>query len=394
MHPLAGIKVIDLSRVLAGPYCAAMLADLGAEVTKIEIPERGDDARHFAPFIDGQSSYFMQVNRGKKSVTLDLKSDEGLELLRKLVAGADVLVENFRPGVTERLGIDHAAMAAINPGLVYVSISGFGQDGPLARRPAYDHIIQAMGGIMATTGWPDGMPTRVGDSVADCVAGIYGAFGALAALIERAKTGKGRHVDVAMLDTMLSLQMVSLSQVVAGNDVPPRVGNAHSGSAPMDAFAASDGHVVIAVANNALFARLAETLGQPDLARDPRYLTDPLRIRNKDTLGPVISAWTQTRSVDEIVAVMEGAGIPVAPIWTLKQAIESGHARDHQLLRKTETASGAPLRVMPLPLRFDGNGVRRDFTPPALGADTDDLLRRELGLTDTQIAGLRDRGVI
>ncbi|GGE04371.1 CoA transferase [Aureimonas endophytica] len=392
--PLAGVKVLDLSRVLAGPLCASMLADLGAEVVKVEIPGRGDDSRAFGPFLDGESCYFMLVNRGKKSITLDMKSEEGLAIVRRLVAGADILIENFRPGVTQRLGLDYERARLLNPRLVYVSISGFGQDGPLAQRPAYDHIVQAMGGIMSVTGWPDGAPTRIGDAVGDVVAGLYGAFGALAALLQRDRTGTGQHVDVAMLDAMASLQMVTLSQIAGGLPSPGRLGNAHPVSAPMDSFAGTDGHVVIAVANDPLFLRLAEAIGRKDLSDDPRFSTDARRLVHRDALHAAIEAWTAERSVETIVAAMAAAGIPAAPIWTLSEMLASDHARHRGLLRETRQPNGAVLGVMPQPVRFSGAAPEGDLAAPALGADTAAVLAAELGLTDDQIAGLKARGVI
>ncbi|MGV1768361.1 CaiB/BaiF CoA transferase family protein [Rhizobium rhizogenes] len=393
-RPLAGVKVLDLSRVLAGPYCASLLADLGAETVKIEIPERGDDARAFGPFQDGESCYFMQANRGKKSVTLDLKSEEGLDLLRRMAANSDILVENFRPGVTARLGIDYEALKHINPRLIYVSISGFGQSGPLAHRPAYDHIVQAMGGIMTVTGWPDGPPTRVGDSIGDVVAGLFGAFGALAAHIHRSATGEGQHVDVAMLDTMMAIQMVALSQIMGGIGVPARFGNAHSGSAPMDTFPASDGHVVIAVANNALFAKFADLLGVKELPTDTRFCSDIERVQNRADLNAIIAAWTQERCVASIVETLENAGIPVGPIWSLEEALSSEHSQHREILRETTRPDGKPFSVMPQPVRFSKAPADGDFTAPTLGADTFDVLKQELELSDVQLARLRERGII
>ena len=393
-RPLDGIKVLDLSRVLAGPLCGAMLADLGAVVTKIEIPGRGDDSRAFAPHTNGESSYFMLVNRGKKSVTLDMKSPEGLALLRKLIERSDVLVENFRPGVTERLGIDYPSIRSLNSRLVYCSISGFGQTGPLAHRPAYDHIIQAMGGIMTVTGWPAGSPTRAGDAIADVVAGIYGAWGITSALLHRERTGEGQHVDVAMLDAMISLQAVTLSQIVGGGPAPGRIGNAHPVSAPMDSFAASDGDVVIAVANDALFVRLAEAIGLPELVQDARFATDASRLEHRVALHAIVEGWTNQQSVDAIVAALEAMGVPVAPIWDLTQALASEHALHRKLLRSAPHPKGGTIPVMPQPVRFSAAGPDADFGAPALGQHTDGVLEGELGLGAAERADLRARGVI
>jgi crotonobetainyl-CoA:carnitine CoA-transferase CaiB-like acyl-CoA transferase len=386
--------VLDLSRVLAGPLCAAMLADLGATVTKIEVPGRGDDSRHFGPHIAGESSYFMLVNRGKRSIAVDLKSDEGRALLHRLIADADVLVENFRPGVTARLGIDWESVRRINPRLVYVSISGFGHTGPLSHRPAYDHIVQAMGGIMAATGWADGPATRVGDAVGDVVAGMYGAWGALAALLQRAQTGVGQHVDVAMLDAMFSLQMVALSQVLAGAPAPARLGNAHPISAPMDAYACADGHIVIAVANDALFVRLAVALGSPKLREDPRFATDPARLAHQDELRAEIEAWTTARTVDAAVVDLEAAGVPAAPIWDVAQLADSDHARARALVRTVEHPVAGPVPLVPQPVHFSGTDAAAHAPAPLLGQHTDEVLAAELGLDSTEIARLRAAGVV
>ncbi|PYE39471.1 crotonobetainyl-CoA:carnitine CoA-transferase CaiB-like acyl-CoA transferase [Rhizobium sp. PP-F2F-G20b] len=394
VKPLDGIKVLDLARVLAGPLCSAMLADLGATVTKIEIPNGGDDSRAFSPHIGGESSYFMQVNRGKKSVTLDLKSDKGRNLLLRMIADADILVENFRPGVTARLGIAYETVKALNPRLIYVSISGFGQDSPLAHRAAYDHVIQAIGGIMAVTGWPDGPPTRVGDAIGDVTAGIYGSWGALAALLQRERTGEGQHVDVAMLDSIISLQMVSLSQITGGKGAPKRVGNAHPISAPMDSYRAIDGHVVIAVANDALFAKLASAIDAPGLVSDPRFKADADRERNQEELRTVIEKWSVTRTVEDVTHLLDLAGIPAAPIYDLSQALATPHARHRGLLHTVTHDGAGEFKVMPQPVRFSGITAESDYRAPSLGQHTQAVLADELGLNGSEIAGLRAKGVI
>lgn len=393
-RPLDGVKVLDLARVLAGPLCSAMLGDLGATVTKIEIPQHGDDSRAFSPHLNGESSYFMLVNRGKRSVTLDLKSDEGHALLLRMIRQTDVLVENFRPGVTARLGIDYETVKTINPRLIYVSISGFGQDSPLAHRAAYDHVIQAIGGIMTVTGWPDGPPTRVGDAIGDVTAGIYGSWGALAALLQRERTGQGQHVDVAMLDSLVSLQMVSLSQIAGGKQPPGRVGNSHPISSPMDSYEASDGYVVIAVANNALFAKLASALDDPALASDPRFVTDPDRRNNQEALRALIEGWTRVQSVEQVTERLEEAGVPAAPIYNLEQALSTPHALHRKLLKTVEHPTAGKFEVLAQPVLFSGAAPTDNYIAPVLGQHTDEVLSDELGLSAEQIEGLRARGII
>lgn len=392
--PLDGVRVLDLARVLAGPLCAAMLGDLGATVTKVELPEHGDDSRHFTPHQNGESSYFMLLNRGKRSITIDLKSKKGHALLLKLIEQTDVLIENFRPGVTARLGIDWETVKAINPKLVYVSISGFGQSGPLSNRAAYDHIVQAMGGIMSVTGWADGPPTRIGDAVGDVVAGIYGSWGALAALLQRAATGTGQHVDVAMLDSIFSLQMVSLSQLLGGAPLPGRIGNGHPISAPMDGYAAADGHVVIAVANDPLFARLAGALGQPELVTDVRFASDPARMAHQDDLRALIESWTSARSVDTIVAELEDAGVPAAPIWDIARVAASEHAAHRGLVQSVEHPVAGTVGVVPQPVHFSAAARSTDLAAPTLGQHTDEILADDLGLSAQEIADLRASGVV
>ncbi|GAA3668478.1 CaiB/BaiF CoA transferase family protein [Microbacterium marinilacus] len=392
-RPLDGLKVLDLSRVLAGPLCASMLADLGAEVTKIEAPGRGDDSRGFGPHTAGESTYYMLMNRGKRSMTLDLKSDEGAEILRALIADADVLVENFRPGVTARLGIDYDSVRELNPRLIYVSISGFGQTGPLAHRPAYDHIIQAIGGIMQVTGWPDGPPTRIGDAVGDVVAGVYGAWGALAALLQRGVTNRGQHVDVAMLDALVSLQMVSLSQLLGGAGTPSRIGNAHPVSAPMDAYASVDGHLVIAVANDSLFARLAAAMGRPELVSDERFTGDALRVANQHDLRAEIESWTAARSLADVLAALEEAGVPAAPILDIAEATSSAHATHRRLVRTVDHPLAGAVPIVPQPVQFSDPGPEPDLVPPTLGQHTDEVLAG-LGYDAARIAALREKGVL
>ncbi|MCP9319590.1 CoA transferase [Acetobacter persici] len=392
--PLQGVKVLDLSRVLAGPLCAAMLADLGADVTKIERPDGGDDSRAFGPYLNGESTYFMLLNRGKKSITLDLKKEDGMAIFLKLVKQADVLVENFRPGVTTRLGIDYASLNAINPRLIYVSISGFGQEGPLAQRAAYDHVIQAIGGIMSTTGWPSTGPTRVSDPITDVVSGLYGAWGALAGILQRQISGNGTHIDVAMLDAVISLQVVSLAQLMGGAASPGLLGNAHAISAPMDTFPTTDGEIVIAVANDSLFTRLAKAIGQPELDQDPRFSSDPQRHQNQDALKTILSAWSSTLSMQEAMNMLVTAGVPAAPVNTLADALQSPHVHERGLVKQVEHPVAGPIQIIPQPVRFNGLNPAPELAAPVLGAHTDTILHDDLELSHAQIAQLRADNVL
>ncbi|TKI05801.1 CaiB/BaiF CoA transferase family protein [Martelella alba] len=392
--PLTGVKVLDLSRVLAGPYCASLLADLGAEVIKVEMPEGGDDSRAFTPHLGGESTYFMLLNHGKQSLTLNLKHPEGRDLFLRLVEQADVVVENFRPGVTQRLGIDYATLNAINPRLVYASISGFGQQGPLAHKAAYDHVIQAMAGIMQVTGRPEGEPTRVGDAIGDVVAGLYGAWGVLAALLQRGVSGCGQHIDVAMLDTMMALQMVSLTQWMGGKPSAGRIGNAHPISAPMDSYRADDGYVVIAVANDRLFARLAQALDAVDLPSDPRFATDPQRLAHQNALRERIEHWLCGKTVAQAVALLDEAGVPAAPVWTLEAALASPHAQARQLLKPIKHPTAGDIAIFTQPVKMSGMAPPTDLQPPTLGQHTRQILTQKLQLSQQELERLQQQGVI
>lgn len=364
---LAGVRVVDLSRVLAGPYCTGFLADLGADVVKVESPG-GDDARHLGPFVGAESVYFAQLNRGKRSVVLDLKQDADRATLHDLIARADVLVENFRPGVTTRLGIGPEEMLALNPRLVYASVSGFGQSGPLTSRPAYDLVVQAMSGIMAATGPEKGTPTRVGESIGDVVAGVFAGWGICAALFDRERTGKGGVVDVAMFDALLSLQVTGMSLLSATGALPGRVGNRHPVSAPFDTYPTADGMVAIAVANDAIWARLCAMVDRPDLATDPAYLGDIQRTARLADITALLTGWTSPRSTAAVMAAAEAAGVPAAPIWDLQEALASEHVRErgsvgsfaHDVLGETP--------YLTFPVRFSGAPAPAATPSPALGS--------------------------
>jgi crotonobetainyl-CoA:carnitine CoA-transferase CaiB-like acyl-CoA transferase len=372
MPALDGVRVLDLSRVLAGPYCTGLLAELGADVVKVESPA-GDDARHLGPFTAGESVYFAQLNRGKRSVVLDLKDDAERATLLRLVEQADVLVENFRPGVTERLGIDHAALSAVNPRLVYTSISGFGQTGPMAGLPAYDLVVQAMSGLMAATGTPEGLPTRVGESLADVVAGLFAAWSTCAALYERERTGRGQHLDVSMLDSMISLQVTGLSLLTATGVHPGRVGNRHPVSAPFDTYPTKDGLVAIAVANDAVFGRFAALVERPELATDPDFSTDSARAQRVSQITEITQAWTSRHTSGEVLALAGAAGVPAAPLWDLEQALASEQVRGRGLVGEFDHPVLGPTPYLGMPVQVE-SGRPRVRSSPALGADSREVL--------------------
>jgi CoA:oxalate CoA-transferase len=391
--PLDGIRVIDFSRVLAGPLCSALLGDLGAEIIKIE-PPTGDDYRAIGPFSGGESGLFNAMNRNKQSVVIDLKHDEGRALAQALCAQADVVVENFRPGVAERLGIGYAELSAQHPALVYASVSGFGQTGPESHRPAYDIILQAMCGLMDATGSPDGAPTLVGDSISDSVSGLFASWGVLAALLARERTGKGTHVDVAMFDTTLSLTAGMVARYSTTGVAPRRVGNRHASSAPFGAYRAKDGYFVVAVLNNRLFERFARAIGQPALIDDMRFIDDATRSDNEAALRACIESWSEFHSVAEINGQLSAEGIPVAPIQNISEALESEQARERGLLVETKGADGGAVRLPRQPIHFSAWPATRTTRAPGLGEHTQAVLEKHLGLDNARIAALRAGGVL
>ncbi len=390
-RPLDGVRILDLTRVLAGPISTALLADLGAEVIKLE-PPQGDDYRAIGPMENGESALFTVMNRNKKSLVLDLKSPEAVQIVHELASQVEVVVENFRPGVAERLGVGPIALRRINPALVYVSISGFGQTGPLAQRPAYDIVVQAMSGLMEATGDPQGPPTLVGEAVSDVVAGLFASWATLAALIQTQRTGEGQHVDVAMFDTTLAFLATSVARYLFTGKPARRVGNRHPLSAPFGVFKARDGHFALAVLNERLFATLAETLGQPGLARDPRFASDELRSANEPALRASIEEWAGALQVDDVIARLEQAGVPAAPIWNIAQALECPQAEARGLLRPVEDERLPNLRLPGQPVRFAGAAPNRTERAPRLGEHTDELLAL-LGYGARRIDELKSAGV-
>ena len=390
-RPLDGIRILDFTRVLSGPLSTALLADLGAEVIKIE-PPGGDDYRAIGPLKNGQSALFTVMNRNKKSIVLDLKRAEAVHLVHELAAHADVVVENFRPGVADRLGIGAEALARSNPKLVVVSVSGFGQTGPYANRPAYDIIVQAMSGLMEATGEPDGAPTLVGEAVSDVVAGLFASWATLAALLQTQRTGRGQHVDVAMFDTTLNFLATSIARYLFTGKPARRVGNRHPLSAPFGVYRARDGHFALAVLNKKLFVALAKTMSMPELVDDARYASDELRSDHEPALREAIERWAGAHAVDDVVQRLDAAGVPVAPIWNIAQALESPQAKARELLRPVDDERLPGLRLPTQPVRFNGSAANRAERAPALGEHTDELLTRLLGCGIDKLAELRAAG--
>jgi CoA:oxalate CoA-transferase len=352
--PLRGTLVVDLTRVLAGPFCTMVLADLGARVVKVEPPGRGDDAREIGPFVGGRSAYFISLNRGKESIALDLKEAGDRSVFEALLARADVLVENYRPGVMERLGYGWPALEQRFPRLVLASLSGFGQTGPLARRPAYDIVVQGMGGIMSLTGQPGGPPTRVGTSVGDISAGLFGAIGIQSALLERERSGRGRHVDVAMLDCQVATLENAIARHQATGQVPGPLGSRHPSIAPFEALATHDGWIIVAAGNDGLFAKLAAALGRPQLARDPRFARNDDRTRNVEELKGELEALLAARSSAEWLALLEAEGIPCGPIQDVAQVVAHPQVAARNMVVGVDDPVAGRLRVAGNPVKLSG----------------------------------------
>lgn len=381
MKPLHGIRVLDLSRVLAGPYCTALLADLGAEIIKLE-PPSGDDYRHIGPFRDGESALFTLNNRGKQSLVLDLKDPADLALAQDIAARVDVVVENFRPGVAARLGLGAEALRAANPRLVYCSISGFGQQGPFRDLPAYDLVVQAMSGLMAGTGEEGGAPLKTGESMADLIAGLFASWSIMAALVNRNATGQGATLDVAMYDALFSMLTTSHALHLYADRLPQRVGNRHPLSTPFGCFATRDGQVVIAVLSSKQFAALATLIGAPEAAQDPRFASDESRTAHEPALKALIEHWSQALTTEQAVAALAGAGLPAAPIWDIAQAAASDHAMARGLVSQLSHPVLGMAPTVGQPVRFDGEKPLAATSAPRLGGDRAAILA-ELGLEET-----------
>lgn len=404
--PLEGIRVLDLSRVLAGPWCTQNLADLGAQVIKIERPGTGDETRSWGPpFLrdkngsdTGESAYFLCANRSKQSVAIDIGSEEGAALIREFAKSCDVLVENFKVGGLKKYGLDYESLKVVNPRLVYCSVTGFGQTGPLAHRAGYDFLVQGMGGLMSVTGEPDevegGGPEKVGVAVTDLMAGMYATTGVLAALLERDKSGSGQHVDIALLDCQLAMLANQSMNYLTTGIAPGRLGNAHPNVVPYQTFAARDGHLILACGNDRQFSSLCNALSVPALALDARFATNSARSVNRAALIPQLADVFRERSRDEWIRTLEACGVPCGPINDVAQAFDSEQARHRGAVREIPHATGALAPSVASPLRLSETPVEYEQAPPLLGEHTVEILRDTFGLDSARIADLAQSGVI
>ncbi len=392
--PLDGIKVLDLTRVLAGPYATMLLGDLGAEVIKIEQPGTGDESRNFGPFKNGFSLYFMSVNRGKRSVTLNLKTERGRAIFKQLLDQTDILVENFRPGTMEKFGLDYSTLKSEYPSLIYAACSGFGQTGPYAQQGAYDMIIQGMGGIISITGEPDGPPVRVGTSISDITAALFTTIGILSALHHRNQTGSGQFVDVAMLDSLVAVLENAVVRYFATGEAPKPLGARHPAITPFEAFASVDGHVIIALGNDTLWAKFCEHVDQQELISDERFRTNADRTENHDQLFPILSEIMSQRTTDDWIDALGKIGVPCGPINAMDKVVTHPQVQAREMITRVAHQITGEVEVPGIPIKLSETPGRIDAPAPSLGEHTADVLTGLLKMDPDEIDTLQQDGVI
>lgn len=404
---LEHLRVLDLSRVLAGPFLAQNLADFGADVIKVERPHHGDETRTFPPYLkdtDGNetedSAYFMSLNRGKRSITVDIATPRGQDIIRKLAAQCDVLIENYKVGDLKRYGLDYEAIKVVNPKIVYCSVTGFGQTGPYRNRPGYDYIFQAMSGLMSITGGPDelpgGGPAKVGLAICDVITGIYSSFAVMTALAHREQTGEGQHIDMSLLDTTIAtISHINMNYLVGGI-VPKRMGTGHPSIVPYQMFQAADGPMVIAVGNNGQFAKLCGLLGMPELPDDERFRTNPLRVKNREALVPTLAAAFAGKRVAEWIELLTPVGVPCGPLYDIPQVFDDEHvkSRGDQVRIPHPRAAAGWVPALANPARLSATPPTYERAAPALGEHTREILTTVLGLSEAEVDALAAEGVV
>jgi len=404
--PLGHVRVLELSRVLAGPWAAQTLADLGASVIKIERPRAGDDTRTYAPPYartsdgaeSGESAYFLSTNRGKRSVTIDFTRPEGQKLMQALAAKSDVVIENFKVDGLTKYGLDYASLSAPNPGLVYCSITGFGQTGPYRHKPGYDFMIQGIGGLMSITGEPDqptgGGPVKVGVAVADVFTGLYATIAILGALAHRDRTGAGQHIDLALLDTQVAVLANQAMNYLVTGVAPQRLGNSHPNIVPYQVFATSDGYIIVAVGNETQFARMCEVIGRPDLASDERFATNAARVNHRGEIVAILHGIFVTRTMRDWLDALERVGVPCGPINTIADVFADPQVQARGLRLDLPHPAIGTVPSVANPIKYSATPISYRSAPPMLGADTDEVLREMVGVTSAEIARLRKAGIV
>jgi formyl-CoA transferase len=403
---LGHLRVLDLTRVLAGPWCAQNLADLGADVIKVERPGAGDDTRHWGPpylqdaegHDTSEAAYYLAANRGKRSVTIDIATPEGQELVRRLARESDVVLENYKVGQLKKYGLDYESLKREKPDLIYCSITGFGQTGPYAQRAGYDFIVQGMGGFMSITGerddLPGGGPQKAGVAISDLMTGMYATIAVMAALTHRDRTGEGQYIDMALLDVQVAMLANMNTNYLASGRAPHRWGNAHPNIVPYQTFATADGHIIVAVGNDGQYRKFVEAGGRPELAQDERFATNPMRVRHRDTLVPLLAEMVKTKTKQQWIDALEAAGVPCGPINNLDEVFENPQVQARGLRIDLPHPSGASARLVGSPIKMSATPPQYDKAPPLLGQHTDTVMREVLGESEEGIAALRERGVI
>lgn len=390
---LEGIKVLDLSRVLAGPYGTMILGDMGADIIKVEMPKKGDDSRQFGPYIHGESAYFMSINRNKRSITLDLKKEEAKKIIYAMVKKVDVIVENFRPGTMEKLGLGYETLKELNPRLIYASASGFGHWGPFSDRASYDGVVQAMGGMMSITGEANGKPTRIGPSIGDLAAGIFTALGILAALQYRNKTGVGQKVDVAMLDCQVALLENAITRYVVTGEIPKPAGNRHASIVPFEPFETKDGELVVAIGNDTLWKTFCQVINRNELIYHEKYKTNPLRCENYQELRPIIAEAMKKNTTKEWQSILDDKGIPNGPINTVDKVVNHPQVLARDMIVEVEHPIGGALKMAGIPIKMDKTQGKIRMPAPLLGQHTEEILKEVLGLSEDEIMELKQQDI-
>ncbi|MFX1344097.1 MAG: CaiB/BaiF CoA transferase family protein [Promethearchaeota archaeon] len=394
VRPLEGIKVLDLSRALAGPYCTMMLADMGAEVIKVEMPGRGDDSRAWGPpFQEGESAYFMSVNRNKKSMTLNLKKERALEVIHKLIKQSDVIVENFRPGTMERLGLSYNELRDINPKIIFCSISGFGQNGPYRFLPGMDQVLQGMGGLMSITGEPNGPPIKVGVAVADIAGGMFAAFGIMVALFNREKSGKGQRIDNSLFDNQIAWLTYRAGSFFISGEIPKPLGSGHPVIVPYQAFKAKDTYFNLAVGNDQLWEKFCKALGLEEIMNDPKYATNSMRVKNREDVVKIIENLICTKEAEEWLKILTDAGIPCGPIYTMDKLFNDPQVLYRKMVQELDHPKAGKIKVTGVPVKLSDTPGEILTAPPFLGQHTKEILH-DLGYDEKKIGTMYQENIL